>query len=329
MLGGIRTFGEEVLLRKVWCRISVKLLAFRPIKSSSRQIYRWICRVQRRIPEAEYTRFLRNRPQMRVLTHIVKDWPADRPLRVAVLACSTGAELYSALWTIRSVRPDLAIEAVGVDISESAVSVARGGNYGWGSRELQGLSDQEMEAFFERGDEGVRVRGEIATGTSWRVDSIFNPSLKEIIGEQDIVFASNVLIHFSDKEAAESFRNIASVVRSGGYLFVWGMDLDVRAQESKALGFSPVRSNIEEVHSADEAALRIYPWKWWGLEPLDKSRKDWVRRYTTVFRNAETPEKCIGERRQRGVAMTSANARKAIGGIPANTHVPIRQDNQA
>jgi hypothetical protein len=77
---------------------------------------------------------------------------------------------------------------------------------------------------------------------------------------------------------------LAHLVKPGGYLFVTGIDLDIRAKVASELGWRPVLELIEEIHEGDPLVRRDWPCKWWGLEPLDKSRADWKMRYASAFR---------------------------------------------
>ena len=53
----------------------------------------------------------------------------DSTLRVSVLACSNGAEVYSILWTIRSARPDLRVIVHAVDLSTEVLEIGKNGLY--------------------------------------------------------------------------------------------------------------------------------------------------------------------------------------------------------
>ena len=85
-----------------------------------------------------------------------------------------------------------------------------------------------------------------------------------------------------DREAEKCLCNLARLGKPGGYLTVFGLDLDFRTRRMKSQGYIPVPSRIEEIHSGDRAMLDC-PWTWWGLEPLDKTRADWQTRYAVVF----------------------------------------------
>jgi hypothetical protein len=89
--------------------------------------------------------------------------------------------------------------------------------------------------------------------------------------------------------------NIANLAAPGGYLFTWGVDLDVRTHVVQNLGLSPILDKIQDVHNADQPALRAWPLLWWGLEPLDKGRPDWAVRYATVFQAPHHAKVGVGE----------------------------------
>ena len=53
------------------------------------------------------TFFLRNRAELELLRRVITQKPCASSLNKLMLACSKGADVYSMVWTIRSVRPDL------------------------------------------------------------------------------------------------------------------------------------------------------------------------------------------------------------------------------
>ncbi len=85
------------------------------------------------------------------------------------------------------------------------------------------------------------------------------------------------------QEAERCLRNVASLVCSGGYLFVSGIDLDIRTKIALELGWTPVRSLLEEIHDGDPSVRKDWPWQYWGLEPFSSQRRDWSVRYASVF----------------------------------------------
>src|SRR5262245_11201260 len=70
------------------------------------------------------TFFLRNRPELELIRRLVSAKPEGSVLRIAVLGCSVGAEVYSILWTIRSARPDMKVYMCAVDNAAEVLNLA-------------------------------------------------------------------------------------------------------------------------------------------------------------------------------------------------------------
>lgn len=58
----------------------------------------------------------------------------------------------------------------------------------------------------------------------------------DAFGLQDIVVANRFLCHIQPEEAEACLRNVARLVKPGGYLFVSGVDLGVRTKVARDLG---------------------------------------------------------------------------------------------
>jgi len=241
------------------------------------------------------TFFVRNRPELELIRTLANRMAKGSTVRLSVLACSCGAEVYSILWTIRSARPDLNVIVCASDISNEILETAKEGRYPLHGRELVGepiferLTNEEMEAIFDRDRNQVRVKGWIKEGVKWQVADAFDPELTAVLGGQDIVVANRFLCHMDPPDAERCLRNIARLVNPGGYLFVSGIDLDVRTKVATDLGWTPVPELLKEIHNGDPSLRRGWPWTWWGLEPLRAERPDWRVRYASVFQLGRKP----------------------------------------
>jgi SAM-dependent methyltransferase len=237
-----------------------------------------------------WSTFLRNRPSLELMSRLIRERAECSTLNVAVLGCSVGAEAYSILWVLRSVRPDLEIVMHGVDVSAEVVDVAQAGVYVPGMSDVVGpgiferLTEREMQDMFDWEGGAARVKGWLREGIEWHVDDACDLELGSRLGRQDIVVASNFLCHMNPASAERCLRNIARLVEPGGYMFVSGVDLDVRTNVACDLGWEPVVDLLQEIHDADPSVRDQWPWDWAGLEPLDRRRSDWRTRYATVFR---------------------------------------------
>jgi SAM-dependent methyltransferase len=210
-------------------------------------------------------------------------------MTMAVLGCSNGAEVYSILATIRSGQPSLKVTLHAVDISKDILNVARQAAYSSRSPELVGapiferLADAEIPEMFHRDGDTLRVQSWITRGIVWHLGDAGDPGMIQELGLQDLVVANNFLCHMKPVDADTCLRQLARLVKPGGHLVVSGIDLDVRTRVATDLGWTPVTDLLEEIHDGDSAVRRDWPWAYWGLEPLDKNRRDWTVRYASAF----------------------------------------------
>jgi hypothetical protein len=176
-----------------------------------------------------------------------------------------------------------------VDISAEVLNVAREGVYTNLTANFarapifERMTEKELGEMFEWNGGEARVRSWIREGIRWQVGNAGDPKLIDTLGPQDIVVLSNVLCHMEPPDAENCLRNIAGLVRLGGHLFVSGVDLGVRARVLGDLGWRPVPELIEEIHDGDPSVRGDWPWKWWGLEPLNKRRQNWQMWYAAAF----------------------------------------------
>lgn len=236
------------------------------------------------------TLFLRNRPALELMRRLTADADRDGPITIAVLGCSIGVEVYSIIWTLRAARPDLQFVIKAVDISPAVIEVAERGAYSAAASEMvnesifAALTEAERTEIFDwHGDEAT-VKPWLREGIVWQVGDACDPDLVGDLGPQDLVVANNFLCHMAPVLAERGLRNLARLVRPGGHLFVTGVDLDVRTRVALELGWEPVVELRDEIHDGDRLVRADWPWRWWGLEPLDRRRPDWETRYSAAFR---------------------------------------------
>src|SRR6185437_2586660 len=104
------------LSRRIWDLLPIRVLNSYFVRRYGTWLHSLVClRADRR----QYfgTFFLRNRPALEFIRRLAEQRDQGSTLKIAVLACSIGAEVYSILWTIRSARPDLNVVVYAVDIS--------------------------------------------------------------------------------------------------------------------------------------------------------------------------------------------------------------------
>lgn len=305
--------GARKTLRIVWNVVTLSETARRYPDRAHELLWRWFARRsargrlintygkylhgrhrvrQTRRPDSEHTFFLRNKVQFEVLRDLVRDWPASEPLRIASIGCSTGAELYSAIWTVLTTRGDLDLVAIGMDVSTPALSAAHMARYSRTGRELARLTPAQVDELIQGGlfideHETVAVPPCFRERATWVLGSVFDTKLRQRLGPQDIVFVNNVLCHFHDPQAAAGLENIAELVDAGGYLFLSGVDADVKTGVVRTIELTPVLDRIEDLYHGDERALTRWPMTYWGPEPFDRRHPDWKVRYATLFRRRD------------------------------------------
>jgi chemotaxis methyl-accepting protein methylase len=235
------------------------------------------------------TFFLRNRPALELMGRLTRENAPGSTLRIAVLGCSIGADVYSILWALRQARPDLDIVVRAVDVSPRVLSIAERGIYGPEICELvhssifERLTEVELHEMFDWKGHEARVKPWLREGITWQAGDASDRELAETLGLQDLVVANNFLCHMAASPAETCLRVLAGLARPGGYVFVSGVDLDVRTKVALDLGWHPVSELLAEIHDGDPSVRQDWPMDWWGLEPLDRTRPDWQTRYASAF----------------------------------------------
>jgi SAM-dependent methyltransferase len=233
---------------------------------------------------------------------------------------------------MRTAKPELKLHIRAVDIDAEVVEFAEGGVYYLGNRAgerdssldplsplgelaaktsgdqstsvFEPMSADEIAAMFECEGERARVRPQFRENIAWSVGDAGDPKLVDEFGLQDIVVANRFLCHMQPKEAETCLRRLAGLVKPGGYLFVSGVDLDVRTKVARDFGWRPVTELTHEIHEGDQSLLNDWPLQYWGLEPFDRRRSDWELRYASVFQvgpasSSRLPGEGLNERREQ------------------------------
>jgi chemotaxis protein methyltransferase CheR len=299
--------GYLSLSRRVWVRLPASLRLRRPGRAYGRHLHSLVCHHADRF-QNHSTFFLRNRPELDLMCRLADEKPLGSPHKITIVACSKGAEVYSIVWAIRSVRPDLQLSVHAIDISPEIVSFAEQGVYSlsdnpalqanshnaalnspdatWRDQPIsifERMTPKEIETLFELDGNQAKVRSWLKTGITWRTGDANDPQLLHALEPQDFVVANRFLCHMAAPAAETCLRNVSRLVRPGGHLFVTGVDLDVRTKVARALGWNPIPDLLKEVHEGDVSLKEGWPLHWWGLEPFCQDLPDWRIRYASVF----------------------------------------------
>ncbi|MFS8110386.1 CheR family methyltransferase [Rhizobium jaguaris] len=265
---------------------------------TGRYIYRRFTRNTSRV-QSHYTQFMRNPPLLSLIGALASQYPRNGNVRIASVGCSTGAELYSVLYSVRKIRSDLRLTALGADISSEVVEVARRGVYhpdvpaAEGSLYIAGRAEVAsvdvpslMEILQPLPDGSLQVKDWLRQDVTWLTADATDGRLLDLVGRQDFLLANNFMGPMEDRVAERCLRNMMSLVAPGGYLIVDGIDLDVKTKVLKASGFRPVLTSQEEIWASD-GSKNGWPWLRWAREPLDRREPNWAVRYSVIFHLAD------------------------------------------
>jgi hypothetical protein len=110
------------------------------------------------------------------------------------------------------------------------------------------------------------------------------------------------------------------LVEPNGYLFVSGIDTDIRTKVASDLGWKPLPDLLEEIHEGEPYMRSIWPCHYAGLEPLNK-RGNWKIRYAAGFQLAPNSN---GVTSRAGTIveneMVAAGSSPLLGGVDDNAN---------
>ena len=303
--------------RRIWHSLPGFLCPTSLVKAYGKHLHA-VVRLHSERSQSFGTFFLRNRAELELMRRLLDSKGHGATLDICVLACSKGAEVYSILWAIRSARPDLKVTLRAVDISQEILEFAERGVYSLASPDassapksndaagkgsvdwntsrdqiasiFERMTDAEVEAMFEIESDQARVRSWLKEDIIWLRGDAGDAEFIRSMGPQEIVVANRFLCHMTPRAAERCLGNIARLVKPGGYLFVSGIDLDVRSKIAQEMGWNPVTDLIKEIHDGDTSLRNGWPLEYWALEPFCDDRPDWKIRYASVFRVGEAAD---------------------------------------
>jgi chemotaxis methyl-accepting protein methylase len=159
------------------------------------------------------------------------------------------------------------------------------------------LNESEMNSMFDLEGNDARVKLWIkegfaprdgGQGITWRVGDASSSEMARLLGPQDIIVANRFLCHMEPAAALKCLRNINTMVKRSGYIFVSGVDLDIRTRVAKEMHWTPVTESRREIYEGDPSLLSGWPHAWWSIEPFCENHPDWEIRYACVFRVSAT-----------------------------------------
>lgn len=142
------------------------------------------------------------------------------PLKIWSAASSTGQELYSVAIVLQELLGDLskyAINLLGTDISDAAVSQASSGRYNKFEIE-RGLARDKLTKYFTPAGQTWKISDQIRAMANFRKFNLMQPFTG--LGKFDVVLCRNVAIYFTLEDRKKLFNKIADILEPDGYLII-------------------------------------------------------------------------------------------------------------
>jgi len=143
-------------------------------------------------------------------------------LSILSAGCSTGEEPCSIAMGVEQAHGPVFLSKVrilGVDIDNTALSLARTGVYGkWKLRQLAPLLRSQYFQSISNGQ--YTIRPDILKKIEYYPANLVAGPLPEVVGTVDVIFYRNVSIYFDKVTRMKVFSHLERVLRPGGYLVV-------------------------------------------------------------------------------------------------------------
>lgn len=287
----VRKAGHFILrfIEIIWNHLPDPVLKSSVVLSLGRSIHKLI-KVRDVRDQNPWTYFLRNRAEMDLIHEIISTEPDKSNISILVLACSVGMEVYSIKWRLKDLETKFDFKIWGLELSKDSLQLAMKGEYPLDLYEghMERLTEKERKEFFIIKNNVAYINPGLKDKTKWLEGDACDPDLVSLLGYQDIVLANRFLCHMYPEDAERCLQNIIKLIKPGGYLFVSGVDLDIRRKIMENSDFDPVSTHLQEVHNGDYTLLRGWPWSYWGLEPLPEKVKYNLSKYAMVYKRKKS-----------------------------------------
>lgn len=156
------------------------------------------------------------------------------PLKILVLACSTGEEPYSLLMSL--LEANLKIENVvidAVDVSQNAINKAKRGLYS--SHSFRGKNIEKLQKYFNKVESSYEILPKWKNKVNFYRENITKGYFATEYSYYDLIYCRNLLIYLSPKAQKELFSSIDQLMEEDS-LLVLGVS---EGENARKYGFIP------------------------------------------------------------------------------------------
>lgn len=170
------------------------------------------------------TSFWRDRPAWdyimeEIVPRIAARKEFNQPIRVWTAGCAGGQEAYTvAMVLAEALGPEQFRERVKIyatDVDDEALTQARQATYL--PKEMEGVTPEYLEQYFERGDRGFVVRKELRRAV---IFGRHNLTKDAPISRVDLLTCRNTLMYFNGETQAKILARFHFALQEGGFLFL-------------------------------------------------------------------------------------------------------------
>ncbi len=265
-------------------KLNRRLFSLAPARWVGSYIYNWQRRRQLRT-QSTTTKFFRNLQQLTALEGPLSELTTTGNLSILVAGCSYGCEAYTLGGLLALRFPHLNWRINAVDISCEALEVAGAARYtseyGIGS-DGSDLAQRIEARLLNRSGDAWTIVTDIRERVSFAYADVLSPQFHQF-KNYDLVLGQNFMIHMNEASAEIALASLVAAARSGGVLFLGGMDLEMKTSLLTAHKLVPLDWNIIRIHEEDDMRRSTWPWNYWSLEPIRSHDRNYLTRYSTIF----------------------------------------------
>jgi chemotaxis protein methyltransferase CheR len=160
-----------------------------------------------------------------------------KALKLWSAGCSIGCEPYTLAMLLHEVDPRGAHSVIATDVDMPILNRARTGT-GYPEAEIRSVPLAILKKYFTFDGQTYSVVDDIRRKVQFRKHDLLKDAYP---ADLDLILCRNVVIYFTDDAKQQIYNGFSRALRPGGYLFIGGSEMIMRAQET---GFKTTSTSI-------------------------------------------------------------------------------------